>query len=64
MWHIVIAIAIAVPTFVASVGGMSEFTSAMTGVNPYVSYGIFLLVMLVLGVATFLVTKTFARRSR
>lgn len=59
-----IAIAIAVPTFVASVGGMSEFTSAMTGVNPYVSYGIFLFVMLVLGVVTFLVTKTFARRSR
>ena len=59
-----IAIAIAVPTFFASVGGMSEFTSAMTGVNPYLSYGIFIVLMLVLGVVTFLITKMFARRSR
>ena len=59
-----IAIAIAVPTFVASVGGMSEFSAAMTGVNPYLSYGIFFVGMLLLGVVTFLITKMFARRSR
>ena len=59
-----IAIAIAVPTFVASVGGMSEFSSAFAGGNYYVSYGLFVLSMLLLGVVTFLVTKMFARRSR
>ena len=59
-----IAIAIAVPTFVASVGGMSEFTAAFTGGNYFLTYGCFLLSMLVLGVITFLVTKMFARRSR
>lgn len=59
-----IAIAIAVPTFVASVGGMSEFTASISGGNFFLSYGLFFLSMIFLGVITFLITKAFARRSR
>ena len=58
-----IAIAIAVPTFVASVGGMSEF-SVMTGKNYLLTYSLFTMAMVFLGVVTFIVTKFFVRKSK
>lgn len=52
-----IIIAIAVPSFFAGMGGMSEFT-AFTGVEPsYWAYSLFLLAMIAVGVTTFMVIK-------
>ncbi len=48
-----VVIAVAVPSFFAGVGGMSEF-SAVTGIdNWYISYSVFLALMLLLGVTVF-----------
>ncbi len=55
-----LAIAVAVPSFIAGVGGMSEFT-AMFGSNYLISYTIFVMIMILIGVVTFWITKKFAR---
>ncbi len=57
-----IVIAIAVPTFLTGVGGMSEFTQ-MIGGNWKTAYPIFLLVMVILGVLTFFITKSISKLS-
>ena len=52
-----IVIAVAVPSFFAGVGGMSEF-SAMTGIaNWKLAYPLFLLAMLAVGAVTFIAIK-------
>ncbi|OGS66707.1 MAG: divalent metal ion transporter [Elusimicrobia bacterium RIFOXYB2_FULL_62_6] len=52
-----VVIAVAVPSFFAGVGGMSEF-SAITGISNWrVAYPMFLLVMLLIGSLTFLLIK-------
>lgn len=52
-----VVIAVAVPSFFAGVGGMSEF-SAMTGIENWkVAYPLFLLGMLVIGAITFVIIK-------
>ncbi len=52
-----IVIAVAVPSFFAGVGGMSEF-SAMTGTEHWrLAYPLFLLSMLLVGAATFVLIK-------
>ncbi|MEK7721766.1 MAG: CorA family divalent cation transporter, partial [Elusimicrobiota bacterium] len=52
-----IVIAVAVPSFFAGVGGMSEL-SAITGItNPGLAYLVFLVSMIVVGIATFLAIK-------
>ena len=54
-----LVIAVAVPSFFAGVGGMSEF-SAMTGNGNYhITYPVFLLVMLGLGVLVYYLIKKF-----
>ncbi len=57
-----IMIAIAIPSFIAGVGGMSEFSS-MFGTNYKVTYTIFLLLMILLGVITFWVIKLVAKHN-
>ena len=57
-----IMIAIAIPSFIAGVGGMSEFSS-MFGTNYKVTYTIFLLLMILLGVITFWVIKLLAKHN-
>jgi len=52
-----IVIAVAVPSFFAGVGGMSELPSWFHGVHPFVAYGIFLTVMLAVGITTYLVIQ-------
>lgn len=52
-----LVIAVAIPSFLAGVGGMSEF-SGMIGFSHWkVGYPIFLLVMILIGVSTFLIIK-------
>jgi len=52
-----VVIAVAVPSFFAGVGGMSEL-STLTGIQDHrISYGIFLLIMAMVGVGTFLLIK-------
>ena len=52
-----VVIAVAVPSFFAGVGGMSEL-AAITGIrDPRVSYTVFLAAMLVIGIATFVLIK-------
>ncbi|MBI5623568.1 MAG: magnesium transporter CorA family protein [Elusimicrobia bacterium] len=48
-----ISIAVMVPTFFASVGGMSEFTAFTTSRHPALSYAVFTLGMVVVGVGTY-----------
>jgi magnesium transporter len=52
-----VVIAVAVPSFFAGVGGMSELY-AITGIHdPRVAYPVFLAAMLVAGLATFVLIK-------
>ena len=51
-----IMIAIAIPTFLTGVGGMSEFT-AMFGPQYKFTYPLFVVLMIVLGLVTFWITK-------
>ncbi len=48
-----LAIAVALPTFLASVGGMSEFTAFFGDKPSIMTYTIFTIVMLLLGIGTF-----------
>jgi magnesium transporter len=59
-----IVIAVAVPSFFAGVGGMSEF-SAVTGIKHwYIAYPLFVLFMLLIGGITFVFIKQWERRWR
>lgn len=52
-----IVIAVAIPSFFAGVGGMSEL-HAITGItNPRVAYPVFMAAMLIIGVSTFILIK-------
>jgi magnesium transporter len=57
-----LVIAVAVPSFFAGVGGMSEF-SAMIGFDPHwkLGYALFLLAMAVMGVGTFFLIRRLER---
>ena len=57
-----VMIAIAIPTFLTGVGGMSEFT-AMFGSNYRTVYPIIVLLMILLGLITFWITKLLAKRT-
>jgi magnesium transporter len=52
-----LVIAVAVPSFFAGVGGMSEFSGMIGFKNWYFAYPLFVLVMILLGVTTFLTIK-------
>ena len=52
-----IVIAVAVPSFFAGVGGMSELHSITGITSPRIAYPLFLLVMLAVGAATFVLIK-------
>jgi len=52
-----IVIAVAVPSFFAGVGGMSEFSGMIHFSNWKVGYPIFVLAMLAIGIATFVIIK-------
>jgi len=52
-----IVIAVAVPSFFAAVGGMSEFSMITSAENLVLAYPVFLAAMIGLGVATFFVIK-------
>jgi magnesium transporter len=52
-----IVIAVAVPSFFAGMGGMSEFSMMTSAENWKVAYPLFLTVMLTLGLSTFLIIK-------
>jgi magnesium transporter len=56
-----IVIAVAVPSFFAGVGGMSEFSGMIHFSNWKLGYPIFLLCMLCLGVVTFFAVRKFER---
>lgn len=60
-----LVIAVAVPSFVAGVGGMSEF-SAMIGFDSHwkLGYALFLVVMTLMGVATFFLIRQLERVMR
>ena len=57
-----VMIAIAIPSFLAGVGGMSEF-SAMFGTDYKLSYTIFLLLMILFAVVIFWVIKMIAKHN-
>ena len=57
-----ITIAIAVPSFIAAVGGMSEF-SVIFGTNYKVTYSIFTLLMILIGIITFWLIKLVAKHN-
>ena len=57
-----ITIAIAVPSFIAGVGGMSEF-SLIFGTNYKVTYTVFLLLMTLIGIVTFWLIKLVAKHN-
>ena len=57
-----IMIAIAVPSFIAAVGGMSEF-SVIFGTNYKITYSIFMLLMILIGIITFWVIKLVAKHN-
>lgn len=57
-----VMIAIAIPTFLTGVGGMSEFT-AMFGSGYKTTYPIFVILMIILGLLTFWITKMLAKRT-
>ena len=57
-----VMIAIAIPTFLTGVGGMSEFT-AMFGSDYRTVYPIIVLLMILLGIITFWITKLLAKRT-
>jgi len=50
-------IAVAVPSFFAGVGGMSEFMNIFGAKNTTLSYSLFVLGMIIIGVVTFLIIK-------
>ncbi|MCX5776044.1 MAG: magnesium transporter CorA family protein [Candidatus Firestonebacteria bacterium] len=52
-----LVIAVAVPSFFAGVGGMSEFMSIFGAKNSTLSYSLFILVMLLTGILTFIIIK-------
>jgi len=54
-------IAIAIPSFFAGVGGMSEFSSLIGANHLKIGYPIFILVMLILAVTTFFTIKLLER---
>lgn len=56
-----IVIAVAVPSFFAGVGGMSEFSMITSPENWFLAYPMFLGIMLTLGLATFFVIKKIER---
>jgi magnesium transporter len=56
-----IVIAVAVPSFFAGVGGMSEFSMMTRPDNWYITYPLFVLAMVGLGVGTFFVTRWLER---
>lgn len=56
-----LVIAVAIPSFFAGVGGMSEFTSFTQGVHPVLAYAGFLLAMVGLGVLTYTLVKRLER---
>ena len=52
-----IVIAVAIPSFFAGVGGMSELY-AITGItNPRVAYPVFMAAMIIIGISTFILIK-------
>ncbi len=57
-----ITIAIALPSFIAAVGGMSEF-SVIFGTNYKVTYSIFTLLMILIGIITFWLIKLVAKHN-
>ncbi len=57
-----IMIAIAIPSFIAAVGGMSEF-SVIFGTNYKITYSIFMLLMILIGIITFWVIKLVAKHN-
>jgi magnesium transporter len=52
-----LVIAVAVPSFFAGVGGMSEFMSIFGAKNSTLSYSLFILIMLITGILTFIIIK-------
>ena len=56
-----IVIAVAVPSFFAGVGGMSEFSGMIHFSNWKLGYPIFILTMIAIGIATFFVVKKIER---
>ena len=56
-----LVIAVAVPSFFAGVGGMSEFSNMIGFQNWRVGYGVFVLVMILLGTGTFFAIKKIER---
>ncbi len=56
-----IVIAVAVPSFLAAIGGMSEFTMMTAPGNWKVAYPLFLAAMVGMGVATFFIIKKIER---
>ncbi|OGS37382.1 MAG: divalent metal ion transporter [Elusimicrobia bacterium RIFOXYD12_FULL_66_9] len=56
-----VVIAVAVPSFFAGVGGMSELSAIAGPQNWHIAYPLFLLLMLVIGGATYLLIKRFER---
>ncbi len=52
-----LVIAVAVPSFFAGVGGMSEFMNIFGAKNTTLSYSLFVLGMIIIGVVTFLIIK-------
>lgn len=56
-----IVIAVAIPSFFAGVGGMSELYSITGITNPKVAYPVFMAAMLVIGVGTFILIKRLER---
>ena len=52
-----VVIAIAVPSFFAGVGGMSELATITRVANPLVAYPVFILIMASIGVAVYLLIK-------
>ena len=56
-----IVIAVAVPSFFAGIGGMSEFSRMINFSNWKVGYPVFVLIMIVLGITTFFAVKKFEK---
>lgn len=56
-----IVIAVAIPSFFAGVGGMSEFSGMTGSANWKISYFLFICAMLVIGIITFYVIRYFER---
>ena len=52
-----LVIAVAIPSFFAGVGGMSEFSAMIGFQNWKIAYPFFVLVMLIIGIATFFIIK-------